>query len=45
MSQAPQKGQRQRGEGWLFTEAVRWQAAPEGDARRVCEDCASPEHA
>ena len=25
--------------------AVRWQAAPEGDERRVCEDCASPEHA
>ena len=25
--------------------AVRWQAAPEGDERRVCEDGASPEHA
>ena len=25
--------------------AVQWQAAPEGDERRVCEDCASPEHA
>ena len=65
---------RQRGEGWIFAEAVRryredhptaqppslagylceqcqdasavrWQAVPEGDERRVCEDCASPEHA
>ena len=25
--------------------AVQWQAVPEGDERRVCEDCASPEHA
>jgi hypothetical protein len=74
MSEASQQGQRQRGEGWAFTEALRqyreqhpasqspslagylceqcedapagrWQAAAEGDERRVCEDCASPEHA